>query len=127
MTDEELVRIERLANNATPGPWTTEKPKANDDGWATGVVIAATYGGQGIFAKNGKPARTKPTGHVYADPPGGQMPAADQAFLAAGREAVPELIAEVRRLRGELARAHEPKVPFDKFDALNPYEGGGWE
>lgn len=87
----ELDAIEARANAATPGPWTTERPTKTYEGFRCGVTIAATYGRQCI----------------YADPPGGQAPAADQRFIAAARADVPALVAEVRRLRDKLARLDE--------------------
>lgn len=63
----DLDALEAIAKSATPGPWTCDKPPKDADGWAHGVTIASTYGRQ----------------LIYADPPGGQSPAADQRFIAA--------------------------------------------
>ena len=104
MTEDELKAIEARANAATPGPWTIEKPRVDGEGWATGVVIAATFAGQGIFSKSGRPARVKPTGRVYREARGGQYPANDQTFIAHSREDIPSLLAEVRRMQAFVQR-----------------------
>lgn len=78
MTEQELAELGALANAATPPPWEAE----NDVG--TGILSAMLGGGPHMMA----------FGDVWTF--------ADAAFIAAARTAVPELIAEVRRLRGLL-------------------------
>lgn len=80
MSDNDLNRLEALANAATPGPWEAE----NDCG--TGI-LSGMLGGR---------PRMMPFGDVWTF--------ADAVFIAAARTAVPELIAEVRRLRERLER-----------------------
>jgi hypothetical protein len=100
VTDDALDDLERKAKAATPGPWTREKPPSNEDGWATGVVVAGTPGRQ----------------TVYANPPGGSFPSADCDFISAANPAVVlALVAELRRLR-ELEQAVESTTA----------EFGGW-
>jgi hypothetical protein len=69
MTDSELDRLERLADEATPGPWMPDLHP---------LTAIHSSGGQDI-------------GDLRAD--------ADLAFVAAARDAVPALVGEVRRLR----------------------------
>ena len=91
MTPERLDAIEARADSATPGPWTKKPPERLTDGPAAGmlpgVCIAAT-----------SPSKQN---RVYANPPGGQFPSADQNFIAHARTDVPDLCAEVRRLCAE--------------------------
>lgn len=65
----EFKEDERVIEAATPGPWTNKKPQRGGDGWPTGVAIAGTGGGGGVFA----------------NPPGGTHPAADARFIARAR------------------------------------------
>lgn len=78
MTDEELRRLEGLAEKATPGPWST-----TEDGTVRG----------------------QPVGYVNGPDPqwnDGQILLADAELIAASRSAVPALVAEVRMLKGHL-------------------------
>lgn len=89
VTAEQLAEWKTLADNATPGPWTTQKPALDAaTGFAGGVIVAAVARGQG----------------VYASPPGGSYPENDRRFIAAARTAVPALLAEVERLREAIDR-----------------------
>ena len=77
MTDEELDRIEQVLNEATPGPWKCwKKPTELDPSVviATDVFIFRTLGGNDE---------------------------ANAEFIIEAREAVPKLIAEIKRLRKE--------------------------
>lgn len=78
MTEEQLAELEALAASATPGPWEAE----NDVG--TGNLLAPL---------GGLPHMT-----AFAQ----VWTFGDAAFIAAARTSVPELIAEVRRLRALL-------------------------
>lgn len=89
VTAEQLAEWKALADAATPGPWTIEKPGMHPTlGFADGIIIAAVARGMGIYAK----------------PPTGSYPANDRAFIADTREAIPALVAEVERLREALRR-----------------------
>lgn len=82
MTEEELSRIEALANAATPGPWeVSDSEPLNGCIWSVGPICG--YDGDALGLRVGDP---------NAD------------FVAAAREDVPKLIAEVRRQRAELER-----------------------
>lgn len=81
MTQDELDRWEALANAATPGPWVLV-----DRDILGGYEVHAPDDWT-VFGYNG-PERT------------------DAAFIAAARDAVPALIAEVRRLRGLVEAAY---------------------
>ena len=101
MTEEQLAELEALANAATDGPWTVKKTEFEDaqaDAFFDDVYTVeakhlweicdiSTHERMNEFA-------------VYSR----EMDRADAAFIAAARTAVPDLIAEVRRLRGLLQR-----------------------
>lgn len=87
MTPERLAEIEAREKAATAAPWTREKPGiCPQTGFREGVAVAATLGNQ----------------MIYAHPPGGQFPSADANFIAHARQDIPDLVAEVRRLRAAL-------------------------
>jgi hypothetical protein len=96
LTPEQVRAIRERAEKATPGPWTADKPPRDNDGWSLAVIIAAVARGQGI----------------YAIPPGGSYPAADQNFIAAARTDVPALCATVEALRGLLGEARSYITPI---------------
>lgn len=78
MTPEQLAAIEARANAATPGPWRVE---------IRGLCF---------------PCKSLPGTHLHKWADGGPMAVwpvgADGAFMAAARQDVPALVAEVRRL-----------------------------
>lgn len=80
MTQDELERLEALANSATGGSWQVGDPY---DGRT--ALLVAVYG----------------MGMEVAD----TQTENDAAFIAAARSAVPALVAEVRRLRGLVREA----------------------
>ena len=82
MTEQQLVELERLANAATPPPWLV-KTGIHGTPWI--LYLDNPYRGLGDFTD-------------YEGMPGPQ----NAAFVAAAREAVPTLIAEVRRLKEKL-------------------------
>lgn len=75
MNEEELSEIERRCSSATPGPWKS---------WIEGRDHTA---GDSVITTEGD--------DIYLS---GATPA-DQDFIAAARQDVPRLIAEIRRLR----------------------------
>lgn len=86
MTDKtlDLDSIEARANAATPGPWCT-------DSWE---IYQGTEYEPGISEWIGETCRGMTTP---------AQDRADAAFIAAARTDVPALVAEIRRLRAELA------------------------
>lgn len=86
MNEERLAELERLASVAKPRPWFVAW---NGDGDVSGVMPDpdAIHDGEVFFARN-----LERSG--FAD---------DCAYIVAACNAVPELLAEVRRLRGVLA------------------------
>lgn len=119
MTDAELSEIEALASAATPGPWMAAHQYARcvlDHGRPSG----GGHGGNGCDWRLSEP---QPNEHTIIRPlPAGAVddPAAliagiwdideggiqhghDARFIAHARAAVPELVAEVRRLRAREA------------------------
>lgn len=92
MTEDELDRLEALASAATPGPWESTWNQVDVDGETEDVITTSEPREQyrsvvGTFWYDGLHAGCKEQ---------------DAAFIAACREAVPKLIAEVRRIRKEL-------------------------
>ena len=87
MTDAELQHLKDLCAAATPGPW-----EASGDPQCDGGGICAATHGRFVL--------------VLSD-------ATDAAFIAAAREALPKLIAEVERLE---------RLTEDNGDWLSDYE-----
>lgn len=81
MTDERLSEIEERVNKATAGPWTA----LGDGDWQDVSGFAHDFGCGCCQREDGN------------------FVAADAQFIAHARQDVPELIAEVRRLRAENA------------------------
>jgi hypothetical protein len=75
ITQAELEAIRERCEAATKGPWTTKPSGEKVGGFAVDVAVAATTGRQ----------------MIYANPPGGTFPAADQEFIAQARTYVPRL------------------------------------
>lgn len=89
LTDAELSAIDARANAATPGPWAAEPYQL-------------------------PPGRTRagsPQGRVHADwfPIAAHVFLCDGAFIAAAREDVPRLLAEVQRLRARAEAAEQER------------------
>lgn len=83
----DLDALEKIAKAATPGPWTCEKPRVEQtSGFPAGVAIAATYGRQ----------------MIYASPPGGSFPAADQRHIATFDPPTVRALIEAARERDHL-------------------------
>lgn len=79
MTSEELDRLDALANAATAGPWQTNEGTR----WTVSKRPGSGLTDAGTF-------------FVVSMAP---EDAADATFIAAARDAVPALVAEVRRLK----------------------------
>lgn len=77
MTDDELARLQALADAATAGPWTA-------------ATTVDEYG-QRLHTMDVLPLTSF-----------GEIEPHDAAFIAASRDAIPALIAEVRRLRSAM-------------------------
>ncbi len=109
MTDDELDRLDALAQAATPGPWlqgmwsgrcerpdhSVPHPGAPE---CTYTQYLRTYP-QALRYVSVAPNVTL----IGGSDEGPWLDAPNAAFIAASREAVPALVAEVRRLRVELA------------------------
>lgn len=104
MTDERLVELEGLAGAATPGPWKATEGEMCKEYFQ---VIDVPTGCEIIDKENGGCASDPCPDDVFFSPENAR-------FIAAARTAVPELLAEVRRLRGmyldllEVADRHVP-------------------
>lgn len=105
MTPERIEELKKLCAEATPGPWRQEVWHNHDEGgWAAvGPHIKDTPGDDYYSSEEpGSPSHEKAT--------------SDANFIAAARTAVPELIAEVERLRDRL-RDYEPGYEADCWDS----------
>ena len=96
MTSEELAAIKALADAATPGPWVWEEGEEPDS-------MSGAVGGRIIRTDMG-----------YYGPE-----AADRAFIAAGRTAVPALLAEVERLRALVREAYLEGANDESWNAFD--------
>jgi hypothetical protein len=83
---EELAELEALTAAATPGPWVAH------------IEAEAPIGGESMIGLDGLQGDFPPDMYVRHD--GQTAPTADIKFIAAARNYVPRLLAEVRRLRG---------------------------
>lgn len=87
ITDEQLQEWERIEKAATPGPWVYDETE-DDNGLDPVAMLADGHSPCGVYAVNFR------------------APLDDQPFngkfIAAARTALPDLIAEVRRLRAAL-------------------------
>lgn len=103
----DLDAIQARADAATPGPWTVEEGAGAEglrDGWWEYERRACNVETDLEF--------------VTTDGDGmGASSRADAEFIAHARTDVPALIAEVRRLRDELAQA-EMRADAAEFDAI---------
>jgi hypothetical protein len=95
ITDEELDALERRADAATAGPWTS-------------YIEGRNQGPGDSFIGTGDPVQTDMYIH-YLEWPQDQQEANkqrlanDMDFIAAARQDVPRLVAEVRRLKKRLS------------------------
>ena len=93
MTDDELDAAERRANAATPGPWESSIEGRDHD---SGDSVVLT-GGPDLYISYAEwPEKERRANE--------QRRANDLDFIAASRQDVPRLIAEVRRLRRRLSK-----------------------
>lgn len=108
MTREELDRAEKLAGEATPGPW---RVAFHDDSFHMNAISIRTddlnedlggsgeepiYGGCVAMTLLQQPRYICHRGETWDE---------DAAFIAAARTLVPELVAEVRSVKARLALA----------------------
>lgn len=98
MTEKHLLALEALVQVATPGPWQAcpAPPKSFSDHGLRLVVRTLHDAAPNVYVDKSL---------VWQDGKGIQINSeADAAFIAAARQGVPELIAEVRRLRSRIKR-----------------------
>lgn len=84
LTDEDLSAIEARCNDATPGPWTSMIEGRDHISGDSFIMV-----GSGSARKE----------DMYITVGGNPASVADQDFIAAARQDVPRLLAELRRLR----------------------------
>ena len=89
MDDDELRELERLEHAATPGPWLSWV-EGRDGGGGDSFIQASHDDDQTDIYVD---IRVAEAFHPAS--------AADQDFIAAARNAVPRLVAEIRRLQGD--------------------------
>lgn len=117
LTDAELDTIQARANAAHPGPWEWER-------WAF-KSQSRWYNLQHSQTFDGKPPGLLNQMHAWVllkTLEGWGPTDADAAFIAAAREDVPALVAEVRRLRAEVERSRA-----ENADLLAVIHFAGWD
>jgi hypothetical protein len=97
MTPEHLAELERLADAATPGPWTTGTGTNGLHPWE---VVTSPH---------------LPAVEMHGDD---ATAVADAVFIAAARQAVPALVAEVRRLAREAGLAADLRQEITRLRAV---------
>ncbi len=110
MTNEELDRLEALANGATEGPWDWEPHGQRPDGSMDEALFAGPSELHGMLIHR--------LNILNAGADWDRNGANNRAFIAAARTAVPALIAEVRRLRATAAGS--ASVITARIDATPP-------
>jgi hypothetical protein len=113
LTDQQLDEIEALTSNEhlTPGPWTLDRESCDCGGdypcghgaYVTGVVTPVPTE---IAAERCQRTGEQPRDYDFHRNDIGDFPEADWELMVAARDAMPALVAEVRRLRAELAEQH---------------------
>lgn len=91
MDDDLLDELEQLEKAATPGPWVSS------------VEGRDHFGGDDVILAAQDPRQVDSDVYASIRVAGGDwhpVSISDQDFIAAARNAIPRLIAEVRRLRG---------------------------
>jgi hypothetical protein len=118
LTDEQLTEWERLANEATPGPWAYAHTGEKDNSWA---VAQAQWPDESPVRPDAGPMDEQETERYVREGEPDDLtsiqaaiiegvcfsasdtgPLADAVFIATSREAVVALIQEVRRLREDI-------------------------
>ena len=117
LTDQQLDAIEALttSKHLTPGPWRLDRESCDcGDGYGcshgmyvTGVVTPVPTE---IAAERCKRTGEQPRDYDFHRGDIGDFTEADWELMVAAREAVPALLAEVHRLRAELADAREQGI-----------------
>jgi len=82
MTEDDLRELEELANRATPGPWEARQNPRSASLWHVTAIGNFAASIDGLLCRR------------------------DAEFIATARDAMPELIAEVRRLRRQLRNVY---------------------
>ncbi|SEQ62749.1 hypothetical protein SAMN05216188_10478 [Lentzea xinjiangensis] len=104
LTDKELDELDELATAATPGPWFV---RALDDDYAMNLIAVSTVPDTGLgerwpsFAHGEIVAATLVQQPRYVDSSDERWDE-NARFIAAARDGVPRLIAEIKRLRRQL-------------------------
>jgi hypothetical protein len=108
MTDERLAELERLCEVASEGPWAVSIPHPNLQHRAD--IVTEWVDDPPVFKsgkRKGQPKRQPEPARIATGFLVPCMWIGDAAFTVAARTAVPELLAEVRRLRGAVAAERE--------------------
>lgn len=94
MTEQRLAEIEARANAATKGNWQQSHRRTPSDQFSTQVYVDD---GEPVASIHWRPMPPDENGVIRTERE------ANAAFIAAARTDVPDLVAEVRRLRSEIA------------------------
>lgn len=113
ITDAELQEWQRLHEQATPGPWEYRDSRTNPEDYTQpNGVLDSPAGGVNWSILGGNPDEPSEGWALLHGQAGGVLgtmePAmSDVRVVIAARNALPRLIAEVRRLRADLATAQD--------------------
>lgn len=105
LPEVDLEAMRERARRATQGPWTFRVQTlrhAQYDQHDDTVMIGAVAPGH----------------QIRATPRGGTFPSSDGEFIAHARQDVPDLIAEVERLRAALAEAGRSSLPGNRKEVM---------
>lgn len=109
LTEQELARLEALAQAATPGPWKYECYESGTRCVGTGSSdpVRAIYENMMVLCDCCPPSALHWVCAEHDD-----QERQDLTFIAASREAVPALVAEVRRLNHKLETARTANTAY---------------
>ena len=107
MPNDELEELEELCMAATPGPWFV---RALDDDYAMNLVAVSTSPDTGRAERwpefdHGEMIAGTLVQHPRYIDSSDQRWDENATFIATAREAVPRLVAEVKRLRSQIANS----------------------
>ena len=122
ITPEQLAEWKRLAEKATPGPWTHEY--LDDSSVAINHPVEVEHDGERYTMEDWLLMARKCDSCRGSDRRCYMPSHADTQFIASAREAVPALIAEVERLQEVAAGLREERCTHVGGVVTDPWCGG---
>lgn len=102
LSDERIAEMRERCDKATPGPWSVDEESGD-------VWVPSIWRSVAIIEDLDLPLVN---------------PAADRAFIAAARQDVPDLLAEVERLRARVAEHESTAAALNYIEAMRELEAG---